>query len=1262
MVNIQKSQRKGKILFVILAIVLVLATWYGLKIKGITMTEDPVYEKVLICENTEETHVHSEECYENVIVSSENKQEESEKQQETNTEIDSQKEADQTEIIEDNVINNINVTNEENIVAANTPSTYALDETSDDNNAVNVYVNIDGTWTSIGTIESFKNKSSYRVKVSDVTSLITNVLGLDLTRNDFTVYYSVNGADSFSKASTGNNSTEYKLGSTNSYKDIYITSITSDRTYTKKQLSDNNTLKVYSITELDSDGQQVGNKQYVYTKTGSAQYTLPTTTDYYVNDSTEVTNGGTTITITGKTTIKQIKLETSTVTVKYINGTIEYVEVVKGKKYTLGSNLKWKVGDQTELTDGGTEITVNNDIIVEESNQITIIYTVDTSTNATGLSADYKYDGIAVPTVQGSNTYTTIITYNDGTTVENLSDKYVTPYNSSATLSKDRKVLEFTGWKESKNSTIITAGATLSWNELYNYAQNGEINLNTAWNTYKNYQYVNFYVNYKSQALDTDGSVSGQPTDNFTPSLWASYVGNAETEQNQTPIAGSADNSYIANKQIRELEGDKGNGSRYIYSIPSDEYIFSQLKNYASKLSIQGESIDVDQLDTDYFEVRWYVFKLQSDCWHIDGRLVRKEGKMVINKTFTGSKNAIEAVTGYSFETNTSSDSNYYIEMQGGETTTNLYLKDAKTLVNGTTTDEKGVTTYILTYTWEVTVSYGINYTISEKNYSVTNYSTDTVYNINDPEMTRYKKVFNPDGTYYYEKDEETGEFITIYTNQSKGSTTSDTATIKGINNYASDIIGAGEKIDYNKLIKINFTNTYAPTSAITIKKEDSITNNGLANAQFSIYEVNNGNIDTNSPLKFNYNESIYNYTTDESGITVLTSPTGGAIIIDGLPTGKTYKLVEISVPEGYDGKSSVEVELTTKEDGSGNSIVVPVITKGTGNGYDENKKVLEIDNASKLTSVKLTKRWQEDVPEEYIKDVIVELYLNNMPISNYTLDYDLNGDGKVDSNDVVAKQVTLNQSNGWTYTWNNLPLYIDGSKAIYSVREVKIGTLDAVTAGEYDSTTGTWSSSDAYSQYRAQTTPQVEKIENNEVTEVSFELINSIHLIRININKISPLGNALQGATFQIQKIDDNGNIDSEFTTVTKTTSEDGNLSFVDLEYDTKYMITETVAPERYYLDKTPIYVIINKGENEKDTLTIYKDNTFSEVAEEGDYEYVSLNETSDTLNIVNVSHIQMPKAGGCGVYIFYILGIALMASSSIIIYLRKNKIKKGM
>jgi len=925
--------------------------------------------------------------------------------------------------------------------------------------------------------------------------------------------------------------------------------------------------------------------------------------------------------------------------------------------------------------------------------QITINYKVDFSTTATGLDEDYKYDdeGIENPTVQGGTTYTITINNGESTTIENLSKKYATPYDQAQTVSKDKAVLEFLGWKVNNSSTVqIQPETELTWEQLSSYANNGVINLTTKWDLKEIYETVNFYINYKSQALDTEGNIIDQGTAPFTPSLWAAYVGNASATHDYDIADKTSDNSFTIDKTVRAMEGDKNNGSVFVYDFPSDEHILKKLKDYAENLTVDGQAVDENELNLEHYAIRWYVFKyIDADGYHIDGKLVRKEGKMTVTKTFTGSKKALEKVSGYDFDTSTNTgNTSYYINVKGGDTDLNLYTKnnalhcskkehthtekcfekqsllkctkehthssDCYVQIDGVicgklehthtsptcyvkvsnesyTVDE--ATTYKLTYTWVVDTKYGINYTVTEKNYNVT--TTDDNGNIENYIIETNYEVIDPDSS------------------QTKEQTIGNSAHAMGVNNYTID---SKDPVDTSKIIAINFTNTYMPISAIKIKKEDSITNNPLANAEFSIYLMDSkGNYDNKLPLKFTYDEGIYTYA-ENGDKTILITSQEGLITINKLPIGKKYKLIETSVPDGYNQESAIGVTLDVKQTGE----IVPEITAGTGRGYDATIKTLKIYNISRLTNVKVTKKWNE-VPENYIKPVTIDLYLNNTPISSYNL-----GDS------IVQTQILDKQTNQWSYEWSNLPLYINGARAIYSVRETKIGDLNAVTEGVYDSTQGIWKSKDAYTQYRAQTTPQKYYNSNNqEITDnnkigketklISIDLVNTLHLVKINVNKTSPLGNVIDGVKFQLQKIDESGNIDSTFEARTLITSEEGKLSFVDLEYNTKYVLTEIEGNKGYYLDSTPIYVIIKKVEEDVDELILYKDNTFTEEAVEGDYEYVSLNEQKTELNVINIPYTPMPKAGGSGVYGFYILGIFLMGSSIIIIYLKTNKIKKG-
>ena len=145
MTDVLKDKRKT-FLFVFLAIALVLATWYKLKIQGITMTEDVSYEEVLICENTDETHVHSAECYEKVAVINSDKQKEInqaeeqiqnttdtnlEESEEQNNETDSQenipKDTEQEEIAEDMDSSDVMTAKDEDSIDAMATNVFALD-------------------------------------------------------------------------------------------------------------------------------------------------------------------------------------------------------------------------------------------------------------------------------------------------------------------------------------------------------------------------------------------------------------------------------------------------------------------------------------------------------------------------------------------------------------------------------------------------------------------------------------------------------------------------------------------------------------------------------------------------------------------------------------------------------------------------------------------------------------------------------------------------------------------------------------------------------------------------------------------------------------------------------------------------------------------------------------------------------------------------------------------------------------------------------
>ena len=170
----------------------------------------------------------------------------------------------------------------------------------------------------------------------------------------------------------------------------------------------------------------------------------------------------------------------------------------------------------------------------------------------------------------------------------------------------------------------------------------------------------------------------------------------------------------------------------------------------------------------------------------------------------------------------------------------------------------------------------------------------------------------------------------------------------------------------------------------------------------------------------------------------------------------------------------------------------------------------------------------------------------------------------------------------------------------------------------------------------------------NNSVSISSddFNVINELDLTSITLNKKTVWGSLLSGASFSITE---NGKADPQQVI---SEDEDGIFVFENIKYDTIYIIREVSSPNdnKYYKMNSEIQVSVSK---ETGRITI-KNSSNSEIAK-----LVSLDEDGKTLNVINIKHTEMPKAGGMGVYWFYILGTVIMIST-VIVYNKKIKFKE--
>lgn len=249
---------------------------------------------------------------------------------------------------------------------------------------------------------------------------------------------------------------------------------------------------------------------------------------------------------------------------------------------------------------------------------------------------------------------------------------------------------------------------------------------------------VNFYLNLHSQIANSDeGGSSGAIAENFTPSVFTTSVASHPTGAfAYTPeyingafsayiiIQGTSSGSaYTVDNNIRRL--NSGYANFKLAAFPTDEAVFNTIKNQWStwdsskrSISVDGEEIDINDLNTQNFEIRWYVFKYNlTDAWHVDGILVRKTGQLTVQKTFEN-VNA-DVISSLESDFNINVSGNVQI---GNSTQTHSYnLKLTDDVVDVT----QNGSTY--TYTWIVDV-YNATYTVKESNAGVEYWSYNASY------------------------------------------------------------------------------------------------------------------------------------------------------------------------------------------------------------------------------------------------------------------------------------------------------------------------------------------------------------------------------------------------------------------------------------------------------------------------------------------------------------------------------------------------------
>lgn len=830
--------------------------------------------------------------------------------------------------------------------------------------------------------------------------------------------------------------------------------------------------------------------------------------------------------------------------------------------------------------------------------------------------------------IKGSTTYTT------SEIQENVSHTVLRPDDDYAVV-KDTKYKQyyytFDCWEVTTVGGVtktIRAGDKLDYTTLQAYAdENAEVHLQAKWklrDVKKRPDSVNFFVNLGCEILDYGGNTHPQPIENFTDSVYSTRIHGTDhvighplmdaDNKRQSGIyvadAAGADTAFDLDAALRNaanniplrVTSDK-TATQSIYcpldngvdkaeitvdSMPTDEEIFRKIRNSGQTVSKRVNGVDVpipsENLTTDKYAIRWYVLKYQnSDGWHIDGVLVEKNAKVIIKKTFVGDSAAIDEVK-----------KNYSITVTKSNDTSDTRTLTLNAASSNDSTD-LGYTTYdkaTETYTWVVEGYQGEQYTIKEHNYTAQDIRVEE--NSHTGTLT---KAFTSTSRYAIHNAEN-------HENDTNGDKSyMDDGVSVTMAAYAADI-------DNQYYQTVHLTNIYAQAGILTLSKADRVTGHGLGNIQFKLSNQNGSPLEllrrpntnqysvrTQQAGKLGYTEIVSDniVQTDANGYVQLRLPP----LVDGDTVDTSYEgkyYLEEILPEGYTGAKKISIIVTDK-----GTVRFTIVAYDDGN-KDTTDTWLDpnapndapiLYNTSKmLTTVTAVKKWTKTTLDDSKVSVTVQLCRNGRPLENVS--------GKVYTKELTAE-------NNWQYTWKDLPLYVDGEIAKYSLRELSIGDTkyDANVINDYD-TDGYEEyevTEDATKYYEGEDSPIQS---NGTVNESKFQHTlaawkdnsgkmhysnHALLVIRnapvsadISFEKVdAEHGRALANAEFTLysdanctQKV-----TGEKFTNPEVSYKEFGTVQFNNLPAGT-YYFKETKAPPGYKADDTIYKAVIRNGKTD--------------------------------------------------------------------------------
>lgn len=845
----------------------------------------------------------------------------------------------------------------------------------------------------------------------------------------------------------------------------------------------------------------------------------------------------------------------------------------------LVRGIAWKVTDQKNGTEYVPTSTVENaadGTVTYTYGEITGPVIVQPVTASTDLTVTYNAATLTdnlVPIREFTVAAQTVKT--DGSvrgqpalteTVSDLSDGYTvlpvdTDWTKVTTMSaKDHNFLySFAGWKVSGTTTVLPPGK-LTEEELGVYAQGNLLSLEAVWTPFDEHNRIttiHFFISKDCEIRDNLSSgVTSHPGSSYTASVYATRLLNSDVipGDGSDPVLldappTNADTAYEVDRKLRNSATTPIAPGVTVESFPSDEAVLARLRANNEEITLGGVAIPKEKLTSDHFTIRWAVLKYDgSDGWHIDGILVAKTARFTVTKTFVGDSEAIAAVKGtWSAAVTHGNDAG---GAAGRDYTLSLNEKSAETdpAKTGYTSYDAATDTYV----WSLDARQGRTYQITESGHeyaaSPAEWQETFQYAIrNSAAATAGMKPYTGSGVR-----------ITAETHPTDVPAMA-IQTVALQNLYVRSGILALHKVDAGTdegISNVSFRLSHKDGSALTLYRKPGTS---------AYYAPADGAPDGIHTEFVPDNKAV----TDANGYLYLKLPPYGST------TGEYF--LEETLPTGYDGATKIQTAITASGASAFSSKVLDQTMAPEEAGLTSwldgaDTALLTVKNYSKrLMKVTAKKNWAAG---EDRKPVTVELWSNGAKLVD------------------AAYTQELNDANGWTWTWRDLPLYRNGAPVRYTLRETWIGDtacdLDADPADGFADYLVTYDPigyrNDSASPYQPDPYWTGASGDIQYATQALLTVNNSLARGKIAFIKVNDRGEPLADTAFALYADD----TCTGTPLATADSDSAGKVAFTDSFGPGTYWLKETAAPPGYSLDTTVYKVVIRGGE-----ATIYRSDT---------------------------------------------------------------------